>query len=101
MDTTTATSATTTTAAEGDETTHPKEGGEGQGGKGKFIPGASWNSKKARDEWQRAWAGLEDKWFSLSEGGLETDMIMIEEFGDPFDETLEENQGQSLGLGGV
>ena len=34
-------------------------------------------------------------------GGLETDMIVIEEFGDPFDETLEENQGQSLGLSGV
>ncbi|KAL9130990.1 MAG: hypothetical protein Q9217_000979 [Psora testacea] len=48
---------------------------------GQYMPGASWNNQKARDEWQRAWAMLEDKGFSLKE------------YGDPFDETLEENQG--------
>lgn len=30
-------------------------------------PGASWNNRKAKDEWQRAWNSLEDKTFSLSE----------------------------------
>ena len=31
-----------------------------------YVPGSSWNNKKARDEWQRAWNMLEDKSFSLS-----------------------------------
>jgi len=31
-----------------------------------YEPGAKWNNKKARDEWQRAWTNLEDKNFSLS-----------------------------------
>lgn len=30
-------------------------------------PGAAWNSRKARDEWQRATNQIEDKSFSLSE----------------------------------
>lgn len=30
-------------------------------------PGGSWNNRKAKDEWQRAWNSLEDKNFSLSE----------------------------------
>ena len=32
----------------------------------KYYPGETWNNKKARDEWQRAWSMLEDKSFSLS-----------------------------------
>ena len=32
----------------------------------KYYPGASWNNKKARDEWQRAWSQIEYKNFSLS-----------------------------------
>ena len=32
-----------------------------------FVAGSSWNNKKARDEWQRAWTMLEDKNFSLSQ----------------------------------
>ena len=31
----------------------------------RFVPGASWNNKKAKDEWQRSWAALEDKNFTL------------------------------------
>ena len=31
-----------------------------------FIPGEGWKTKKANDEYQRAWAMLEDKNFSLS-----------------------------------
>ena len=31
-----------------------------------FIPGEGWKTKKANDEYQRAWAMLEDKSFSLS-----------------------------------
>ena len=30
-------------------------------------PGSSWNNKKAREEWQKAWNQIEDKNFSLSE----------------------------------
>ncbi|MDI1490638.1 MAG: hypothetical protein OHK93_001842 [Ramalina farinacea] len=47
-------------------------------GRDTFVPGASWNNKKARDEWQRAWNQLEHKSFSLKE------------FGDPFDDSLNE-----------
>ena len=32
----------------------------------RFAPGASWKNKKANDEWNRAWASVEDKSFSLS-----------------------------------
>ena len=35
-----------------------------------FEPGASWNNKKARDEYQRAFMQIEDKGFSLSELAL-------------------------------
>ncbi|KAG8533312.1 uncharacterized protein KY384_002095 [Bacidia gigantensis] len=33
-----------------------------------FVLGASWNNKKARDEWQRAWNLLEDRQFNLRRG---------------------------------
>lgn len=41
--------------------------GQERMGRDTFVPGASWNNKKARDEWQRAWNQLEHKSFSLSE----------------------------------
>ena len=41
--------------------------GQERRGRDTFVPGASWNNKKARDEWQRAWSQLEHKTFSLSE----------------------------------
>ena len=31
-----------------------------------YVPGASWNNKKASEDWHRAWAMVEDKTFSLS-----------------------------------
>ena len=44
-----------------------KKTGFGGFGEDVFVPGSSWNNRKARDEWQRAWNVLEDKHFSLSE----------------------------------
>ena len=37
----------------------------------RYEPGGSWNNKKARDEFQRAYMQIEDKNFSLSEWELE------------------------------
>lgn len=56
-------------------------------------PGAAWNNKKSREEWQRAYNTLEDKPFSLSNdtlslgGRIAANRWGIEDFGDPFDET--------------
>ena len=46
-----------------------------QGGKGKlekpteesFVPGVSWNNKKAKDDYAKAWNMVEDRDFSLRE----------------------------------
>ena len=44
-----------------------KAAGFGSTGEDIFVPGSSWNNKKAREEWHRAWNLLEDKNFTLSE----------------------------------
>ncbi|KAK4692787.1 hypothetical protein P7C71_g4482, partial [Lecanoromycetidae sp. Uapishka_2] len=45
-------------------------------------PGACWNNRKAREEYERAIRQIEDKGFSLKE------------FGDPFDEEQEQGSGK-------
>lgn len=36
-----------------------------KGAEDRFVPGATWNNKKAKDEWSRAWIIVEDRDFSL------------------------------------
>ena len=69
----------------------------------RFIPGAGWKTKKASDEYQRSWAMLEDKQFSLSRSasvdrisGSTKARFFAEEFGDPFDDRpVSRQQGRS------
>lgn len=59
----------------------------------KEPPGASWNNQRSQEEYTRAWDSVVDRDFSLrklEEDSIpmlyQADEILIEEFGDPFDE---------------
>ncbi|KAL9104117.1 MAG: hypothetical protein Q9163_000919 [Psora crenata] len=55
-----------TTGGEQDSGKMVPKGEFGMNAQNGYVPGASWDNKEARDEWQKAWVMLEDKGFSLS-----------------------------------
>ena len=87
-------------AVEHMEDTDGSKGGFGKSAEDRFVPGASWNNKKAKDEYSRAWTIVEDRDFSLRKSRMsyvweKIMLMMLREsgpFGDPFDETLPENR---------